>query len=75
MTAVEISFRYGRVPGGPEMTAIDSFREVYGIRRVHFNEADRAILVEYDATRMNEATVASLLKRAGIDLKERLNLA
>jgi hypothetical protein len=74
MTAVEISFRYGRVPGGPEMTAIDSFREVYGIRRVHFNEADRAILVEYDATRMNEATVASLLKRAGIDLKERIGL-
>jgi hypothetical protein len=75
MTAVEISFRYGRVPGAPEMTAIDSFREVYGIRRVQFNEPERAILVEYDATRMNEATVASLLKRAGIDLKERLSLA
>jgi hypothetical protein len=75
MTAVEISFRYGRVPGAPEMTAIDSFREVYGIRRVQFNETNRAILVEYDATRMNEATVASLLKRAGIDLKERLSLA
>lgn len=75
MTAVEISFRYGRVPGAPEMTAIDSFREVYGIRRVQFNEPEQAILVEYDATRMNEATVASLLKRAGIDLKERLSLA
>jgi hypothetical protein len=75
MTAVEISFRYGRVPGAPEMTAIDSFREVYGIRRVQFNEPERAILVEYDATRMNEATVASLLKRAGIDLKGRLSLA
>jgi hypothetical protein len=75
MTAVEISFRYGRVPGRPEMTAIDSFREVYGIRRVQFNETDRAILVEYDATRMNEATIAALLKRAGIDLQERLNLA
>ena len=72
MTAVEISFRYGRVPGAPEMTAIDSFREVYGIRRVHFKQVERSILVEYDATRMNEATVASLLKRAGIDLKERL---
>lgn len=75
MTAVEISFRYGRVPGAPEMTAIDSFREVYGIRRVRFNEPERAVLVEYDATRMNEATVASLLRRAGIDLKERLILA
>jgi hypothetical protein len=75
MTAVEISFRYERVPGAPEMTAIDSFREVYGIRQVRFNEAEKAILVEYDATRMNAATIAALLKRAGIDLKERLNLA
>jgi hypothetical protein len=75
MTAVDVSFRYGRVPGTPEMTAIDSFREVYGIRRVEFNEAERLIRVEYDATRLNEDTVASLLRRAGIDIKERFALA
>ncbi|HLH05944.1 MAG TPA: hypothetical protein VKW78_01770 [Terriglobales bacterium] len=75
MTAVEISFRYGRVPGTHEMTAIDSFREVYGIRRVQFNEAEHTIRVEYDATRLNENTVAALLKRAGLDVLERLALA
>lgn len=75
MTAVEIRLRYGRTPGAAEMTAIDSFREVYGIRRVVFEEAEHVICVEYDATRMNEDTVSALLRRAGIDLKERLELA
>ncbi len=51
------------------MRGIDNIREVYGIRRLKFNEELRSVAVEYDATRLNPATVASLLRRTGLDLK------
>ena len=75
MTAVDVVFRYGKQPGEREMRAIDNVWEVYGIRRIQFNEAKKTIRVEYDATRMNEDVVAGLLRRAGIDVLEKLALA
>jgi hypothetical protein len=56
------------------MRAMDNVREVYGIRRIRFNEADRTVRVEYDATRMNQDTVAALLLRTGLELGDRLQL-
>lgn len=75
MTSLDVVFRYGRQPGPEELRAIDSLREVYGIRSVKFNEKETRVRVEFDASRMNEDTVAGLLRRAGIDLKEKLTLA
>lgn len=75
MTAIDVVFRYSNTPGEREMRAMDNVWEVYGIRRVQFNEAEKTIRVEYDATRMNEDVVAGLLRRAGIDAQEKLSLA
>ena len=75
MTAVEVAFRYGSPPGQREMRALDAVRDVYGIRRITFNEKEHAIRVEYDATRLKEDVVASLLRRAGVDLVGKLALA
>jgi hypothetical protein len=75
MTAIEVAFRYGRTPGPAEWRALDSVREVYGIRRIMFNEAEHGIRVEYDASRLDENAVAALLRQAGLDLKEKLILA
>ena len=72
MTSVEIMFRYGMPPGEREMSALGQVSDVYGIRRVQFNEQERTIRVEYDATRLNEATVENLLRKAGFDVRERL---
>jgi hypothetical protein len=69
MTNVEISYNYGMSPDEAVMRGIDNIREVYGIRRLRFNEQERCVAVEYDATRLNSATVASLLRRSGLDLK------
>jgi copper chaperone CopZ len=69
MTNVEISYSYGMSPDEAVMRGIDNIREVYGIRRLKFNEQLRSVAVEYDATRLNSATVASLLRRSGLDLK------
>ena len=75
MTSVDVAFRYGTQPGPQELRAIDALREVYGIRRVVFNEKEFTVRVEFDASRMKEETVAGLLRRAGVDLKEKLALA
>ena len=69
MTNVEISYSYGMSPDEAVMRGIDNIREVYGIRRLKFNEQLRSVAVEYDATRLNSETVASLLRRSGLDLK------
>ena len=75
MTAVEVAFRYGNTPGRSEMRALDAVRDVYGIRRIIFSEQERIIRVEYDASRLKEDVVAGLLRRAGIELREKLALA
>lgn len=75
MTAVDVKFRYGSIPGPMEARAIDSLRDVYGIRRILFNEKEKTVRVEYDATRLQEDVVAALLRRAGMDLKEKVALA
>jgi hypothetical protein len=75
MTTVEVAFRYDKKPGPEELCAIDALREVYGIRRVVFNEKESTVRVEFDASRMKEDTIAGLLRQAGIDLTEKLVLA
>jgi hypothetical protein len=75
MTYMDIAYRYGATPGEREMRAIDGMREVYGIRKVDFQEKDKTVRVEYDASRLNEGAVAKLLRQAGIDVRELLALA
>jgi hypothetical protein len=75
MTLLEAAFRYGASPQEAQMRAIGSISEVYGIRRISFNEKERVVRVEYDASRLSDMVVAGLLKRAGIDVLEKLVLA
>ncbi len=75
MTHLDVYFRYGKRPGAREMRALDSVREVYGIRRISFDERQQVMRVEYDASRLNENTVLALLRRAAIDVKEKVEVA
>lgn len=75
MTYLEVVYRYQTPPGEKELRAIDSVREVYGIQRIQFNEAERSVRVLFDASRMKEDVVARLLRQAGIDVQEKLVLA
>ncbi len=75
MTYLEVAFHYQSQPGEKELRALDSVREVYGIQRMQFNERDRSVRVLFDASRLNEDAVASLLRQAGLDLKDKLALA
>jgi hypothetical protein len=74
MTQLEAAYRYGATPGEAEMRALDAVREVYGIRRLTFDPKSRTLRVEFDASRMKEPVIAGLLRKAGIDVLERLAL-
>jgi hypothetical protein len=75
MTYLDVVFRYGAVPGETALRAIDGMREVYGIRGVSFNQAERTVRVGYDASRLKVDAVARLLRQAGVDAREKLALA
>jgi hypothetical protein len=75
MTYLDIVYNYGSLPGENELRAIDSMREVYGIRGIRFNEKDRTVRVEFDASRMKQDAVAKMLRQAGIDVRDQVVLA
>ena len=75
MTYLDVVFTYGALPGENEVRAIDTMREVYGIRSVQFDNQRRTVLVEFDASRMKQDAVAKLLRNAGIDVREPVALA
>lgn len=75
MTYLDVVYNFGSMPGENEMRAIDSMREVYGIRQIRFNEKDHTVRVEFDASRMKQDSVAKMLRQAGIDIGEQVVLA
>ena len=75
MTTMDVSYRYANTPTEAVMRAIDNVREVYGIRKVRFEEKDQIIRIEYDASRFKEPVVMRLLRGAGLDVGEKLALA
>ena len=74
MTLLDVVFKYGTPPGEKEVLALNNAREVYGVRNIRFDEKEHTIRVEYDATRLNDNEIAGLLRRAGIDLREKVQL-
>jgi hypothetical protein len=74
MTLLDVVFKYGRPPGEKEMLALNNAWEVYGVRKIKFDEKERTIRIEYDATRLNDGEIAAILRRAGIDLSGKVRL-
>jgi hypothetical protein len=75
MTYLDVVFHYASLPGERELRAIDNMREVYGIRRVRFDEKQKTVRVEFDASRLKQDAVAKLLRNAGIDVRDQVALA
>jgi hypothetical protein len=74
MTSVEIQFRYATPPSDAVTFALANIREVYGIRRLKFDQAARTLCVEYDATRLNAASVARMVRQAGLEIEAEVPL-
>ncbi|MHB8302711.1 MAG: hypothetical protein ACYDC6_07755 [Acidobacteriaceae bacterium] len=73
MTNVDIQFRYTNHPSEDTLRAVADLSDVYGIRRVRLQRAERTVLVEYDATRLATANVFQLLRRAGLSVTEQIS--
>jgi hypothetical protein len=74
MTQVEVLYRYISQPTEAVAFALANTKEVYGIRRLTFDRAARTLRVEYDATRLNAATITQLVRQAGLEIAEQLPL-
>jgi hypothetical protein len=74
MTTVEILFRYKTPPTEGVSMALAATRDVYGIRRFSIDQSARTLRVEFDATRLNAATVTKLVRMTGLDISEELSL-
>ena len=74
MTLLDVVFKYGTPPGEKEMGALNNAWEVYGVRKIKFDEKEHTIRVEYDASRLNDGEIAGILRRAGMDLREKVQL-
>ncbi len=70
---MDIQFRYTQHPTEDTMRAVADLYDVYGIRRVRLNQAEKTILVEYDATRLSAVVVFQLLRRAGLAVTEQIS--
>jgi hypothetical protein len=74
MTTVEIAYRYTTPPGDAVALALSAICDVYGVRGVRFDHAARTLCIDYDATRLNAATVTKLVCQAGLEIAEILPL-
>ena len=72
MTQLDVLYRYGVPPTEAAALAIARIREVYGVRRLEFNDPEKTVRMGYDATRLYEAMIHQLLRRAGLDIVEKM---
>ena len=74
MTTVEILYSYTTAPTENAVFALAGIKDVYGIRRLSFDHAERTLRVEYDATRLTAAAVTKLVREAGLEINAELSL-
>ena len=74
MMPTDVLFRYADHPTERSMFAISKLSEVYGIRGVRIDEANRQVRVEFDGTRLTRSIVQGLLRRTGLDVVEEVSL-
>ena len=70
MTQLVSTFYYdGRLPESA-VRALGHVNDIYGVRRITFDEKAHAIEVEYDKSRLTENDIVALLRDAGISLEK-----
>jgi hypothetical protein len=74
MTQLDVLYRYGAPPTERALLALSKVRDVYGVRRLVFDEAAKTVRVEYDASRLTGPVIYQLLRRAGLDIVETVSM-
>jgi hypothetical protein len=68
VTTVVARFEYQVALGVRQAQKLGESYTHLGVRKITMNEAERAIAIEYDATRMDRNGVAALLRGLGVPL-------
>jgi len=72
MTTVEITFRYqGEFRPEAPFRSQENHSN-FGVRQMKVDSANRTVTVEYDATRLDAAGVAAVLRRCGVPVTDRV---
>lgn len=66
MTSMDVAYRYSDGLDADQIQALARLSDVYGIRGLRIDEANRRIAIEYDATRLDEPRVAALVRGCGV---------
>ncbi len=74
MTTVEILYRLAAPVTEKAALALARTRDVYGIRHIAHDRQANTLRIEFDATRLNAATVTKLVTLAGLQIAEELPL-
>ena len=74
MTTVDVLYRYAPPLTEQVALALAHARDVYGIRGLWLDHAAHTLRVEFDATRLNTATVTRLIALSGLRIAEELPL-
>lgn len=74
MTQLDVVYRYGVPPTEAAMLAMAKVRDVYGVRLLQVQEAAKTVRIEYDASRLTEPVIHQMLRRAGLDVVEKVSL-
>jgi hypothetical protein len=74
MTQLDVLYRYGAPPTERAILALSKVRDVYGVRRMAFDEVAKTVRVEYDASRLTGPVIHQLLRRAGLDIVETVSM-
>lgn len=75
MTYLEVHYRFRSQPAAPVLRRLADLRGYYGIARLSLDEERDQIRVEYDASRLKENDVLHLLRLAGLDVLEKVELS
>jgi hypothetical protein len=70
MTTVEIVLSYSGQLSEQAALALARARDVYGIRGLKLDRTAGTVRIEYDASRLDLATVSKLVRQAGVEIVE-----
>ena len=70
MTELVSTFYYAARPPESAVHALGHVGDVYGVRRITFDEKAQSIKVEYDKSRLTGNDIIALLRDAGIGLEK-----
>lgn len=72
MTLMEITYELQSSLKPEQLIALGGFANTYGLRRFRVDEKNNCLSFEYDASRLRETEVASVLRQARIPILRRV---